>query len=210
METASVHTPNPQRTRRTRQVAAVTVVAALMFGAGYAASWLRPAATTGAGPESAFAADVNAAGGQGLASLADLLPGLEAKVAANPTDMSQRMLLAQTYVELGQADKGIAQLRVLRKQNSADSESAILLATALLARGTPADLAEADKLLDDTARSKPAVLPTVRLYQGDIRMKQGDRAGAIQIWKGYLVQMPASDPRRALYEERIAQADGRT
>ena len=209
METAGINTRNTQRSQRQRRAAAIAGVAALMFGAGYAIGWLRPAVSAGTEADAAFAAGVNEASGQPLASLADLLPGLEAKVAANPQDHSQRLLLAQTYVELGRHDKGIEQLRVLRKQNPADTESTILLATTLLARGSPADLGEADKLLEDTARNTPAVLSMVRLYQGEIRMKQGDRAGAIRIWKGYLAQMPANDPRRALYEERIAQADSR-
>lgn len=96
----------------------------------------------------------------------DLLPRLEAKVAANPLDADQRRLLAQTYVELGQYDKGIEHLRVLHKQAPRDNPTTILLATSLMQRGTPADLNESHKLLENAVQVNPAVAPMARLYQG--------------------------------------------
>ena len=43
----------------------------------------------------------------GSASLSGLVAGLEKKVAANPGNIDQQLLLAQTYKELGSRDKGV-------------------------------------------------------------------------------------------------------
>ena len=173
----------------------------LLFGGGY---WL---GNWRAAPPPDASAFGEQAGGTGanLGSLADLLPGLEAKVKANPNDDSQRSLLAQTYAELGQFDKSIEQLRVLRKQQPKEIEHQILLAMSLLSRGQSSDLQESGQLLDDAARQKPEALVMVRLYQGEIRLKQGDAKGAVKIWKDYLAQMGPADPRRGMFEERITQ-----
>ncbi len=186
---------------RTWRVVAVAAIVLALFGGGY---WLGNWRAAPPPDVSAFGdqADVSNAT---LASLADLLPGLEAKVKASPNDASQRSLLAQTYSELGQFDKSIEHLRVLRKQQPADMEHRILLAMSLMARGTPADLRESSQLLDEAARQKPEALVMVRLYQGEIRLKQGDARGAVKIWKDYLAQMTPTDPRRGMFEERIAQ-----
>jgi cytochrome c-type biogenesis protein CcmH/NrfG len=184
----------------------ILAIAMLMFGAGYGFGWFRSA---GAANAESPADMGNPGEGKKVASLGDLLPGLEAKVAANPGDASQRMLLAQTYAELGQRDKSIEQLRAVRKQTPGDTEATILLATSLLERGGAADLKESFALLDAAVRAKPAVVPMARLYQGEIRMKLGDKAGAVKIWKDHVAQMSAGDPRRSMFQERIEQAGGR-
>jgi len=178
----------------------------LMFGVGYSLGWLR----ADAAPEGEPVAQtgMTQAASPGVASLGDLLPRLEAKVAADPRDNGQRMLLAQTYVELGQHTKAVEQLRLLHKQAPHDNPTTILLATSLMQQGTPAELRESSKLLDEAVREKPAVMPMARLYQGDIQMKLGDAPGAVKIWKDYLGKMSAADPRRAMFEEKIAQASG--
>jgi cytochrome c-type biogenesis protein CcmH/NrfG len=173
----------------------------ILFGGGYLVGQWRSVPP----PDAAEFGDQADVGGGKLSSLADLLPGLEAKVKASPNDASQRSLLAQTYAELGQFDKSIEQLRILRKQQPKDMEHQILLAMSLLSRGKPADLAESGRLLDEAARQKPEALVMVRLYQGEIRLKQGDAKGAVKIWKDYLAQMAPTDPRRGVFEERIAQ-----
>jgi cytochrome c-type biogenesis protein CcmH/NrfG len=138
--------------------------------------------------------------------LEDLLPSIEAKVAANPGDMDQRVLLARTYVELGQRDKGITALRALRKDAPQNTEVLILLATTLSGGGRPEELREALGVYDAAVQLKPAVAPMARLYQGEALEKLGDGKGAIKVWKEYLATMPTSDQRRALFEQHIAAA----
>lgn len=185
---------------------AAAVFVLLMFGIGYSLGWMQ----TGATQESEPSAQTGMSGATNpsVASLADLLPRLEAKVAAAPRNYEQRLLLAQTYVELGQSAKGVEQLRRLHKQVPHDNPTTILLATSLIQQGTQADLRESSKLLEEALREKPAVMPMVRLYQGDIQMKLGDVPGAVKIWKDYLGKMSSGDPRRALFEEKISQASG--
>jgi len=178
----------------------------LMFGAGYSLDRLR----SDAAPEGELTtqAGLDQPASPAVASLADLLPQLEAKVAADPRNREQRLLLAQTYVELGQHAKGVEQLRSLRKQAPQDIPATLLLATSLIQQGTQDGLREAAKLLGEAVYAKPAVMPMVRLYQGDIQMKLGDAPGAVSIWKDYLGKMSSGDPRRALFEEKITWAAG--
>jgi cytochrome c-type biogenesis protein CcmH len=180
----------------------VAVIAALLVVVGFAFGWFRPKAEWAAPPHAQETVS-------SVASLADLLPGLEAKVAANPKDISHRLLLAQTYTELGQRDKSIKELRAVHKAEPQNNQATILLATALQEGNAPADLREAHKLLEEAVRRNPAVSPMARLYQGDILMKLGDAKGAMKVWKDYLGQMPAGDPRRGMFEEKIAQASAR-
>jgi cytochrome c-type biogenesis protein CcmH/NrfG len=143
-----------------------------------------------------------------VASLADLLPGLEAKVAANPKDVGQRLLLAQTFNELGQRDKGIRELRIIHRAEPKNTEVTILLGAALMESDSRTDLNDALSLLDEAVRLNPAVSPMARLYQGDIRVKLGDTQGAVRIWQDYLNHMSAGDQRRTMFQDRIAAATG--
>ncbi len=193
-------------TRRIVVLLGAAGIALALFGMGYGFGRSHTDAT--AEPEPRFGtlpptAEQPAAAT--AASLGDLLPGLEAKVAANPRDADLRVLLAQTYGELGQRDKGIQELRAAHRIAAQDTRITILLATALMEGNVPKELREAHKLLDEAVRLKPAVAPMARLYQGEIQVKLGDRPGAVRIWKTYLGQMPADDPRRGMFEEKIAQ-----
>lgn len=93
----------------------------------------------------------------------------------------------------------------MHKQAPRDNPTTILLATSLMQRGTPADLNKSYKLLENAVQVNPAVAPMARLYQGDIKLKLGDAAGAVKIWKAYIGKMSEGDPRRAMFEEKIAQ-----
>lgn len=195
--------------RRLTLMLSVAGVALVMFGIGYGVAHLQP------GAESADGADRNAvtppspAAPVNAGNLADLLPGLEAKVAANPNDVEQRVLLGQTYGELGQRDKAIKELRTAHRAAPQDARVTILLATALMDGGPQSDLRESYKLLGEAVSRKPEVAPMARLYQGDILVKLGDSKGALKVWKEYLGRMPAGDPRRALFEDKIAQASSK-
>lgn len=182
-------------------------IALALFGVGYGLG--RTGTDAGTEPEAKFGSlspEAEQPASTAAGSLSSLLPGLEAKVAANPRDADLRMLLAQTYGELGQRDKSIKELRAAHQIAAQDTRITILLATALMEGNAPKDLREASKLLDEAVRSKPAVAPMARLYQGEIQTKLGDKPGAVKIWKTYLGQMPTDDPRRGMFEEKIAQA----
>ena len=188
-------------------ILSIAGVALVMFGIGYGVAHFPPGAETASGAsQNAESPAPSPAAPMKAGNLADLLPGLEAKVAANPNDVDQRVLLAQTYGELGQRDKGVKEMRTAHRAAPQDARITILLATALMDGGPQSDLRESYKLLGDAVSRKPEVAPMARLYQGDILMKLGDNRGALKVWKEYLGKMPAGDPRRTLFEDKIAQA----
>ena len=193
-------------------ILALVGLALLMFGVGYGLGQLKPEPASQAkmggnpGGEMPPPASPEQAP-KSAGNLADLLPGLEAKVAANPDNMNLRVLLGQTYSELGQWDKAIEELRTAHRTAPKDARITILLATALMnGGGAEKDMRESYKLLGEAVRIKPEVAPMARLYQGDILMKLGEEKHALKVWKDYLGKMPADDPRRKLFENQIAQA----
>ncbi len=198
--------PTKPSHRLTFMLVAVGVVL-VMFGVGYGLGQIHPddAAKSGGNPGDETAPPA-AQPAPSAGNLADLFPGLEAKVAANPDNIDQRVLLGQTYAELGQRDKAIKELHTAYRAAPQDARIAIVLATALMNDGTPAELRESFKLLGEAVGRKPEVAPMARLYQGDILTKLGDEQGALRIWKDYLRKMPAGDPQRTLFEDKIAQA----
>jgi cytochrome c-type biogenesis protein CcmH/NrfG len=172
------------------------------FAVGYLAGDHAPAPE--AGPEMPVAVPMgNSADAKPLARLEDLLPGLETKVAADPGDFDRRLLLARTYLEIGNREKGIAALRALRRDVPQNSEAVILLANALLNGSERKEWREALGMFDEAVRTRPAVAPMARLYQGEALLKLGDRPGALRTWKDFVRTLPPGDAQRALFEERI-------
>lgn len=139
-----------------------------------------------------------------LPSLNDLLPGLEAKVAANPRDVDSRLLLAQTYAEVGQRDKALQNLKRLRTEQPANAHVAFVSAAVLMAGGDAGELRQAFDLLEQS-RTQPALAPMARLYQGEIRLRQGDAAGARTLWQDELRQLAPDDRHRGLLEAELAK-----
>jgi hypothetical protein len=139
--------------------------------------------------------------------LGDLLPRLEAKVAANPGDIDGRILLAQTYNELGQRAKGLESMRKLRQELPLNDRVSFALGALLMKSDAKPDLQEALKLLEVSSASKQAAINNLaRVYQGQDMVKLGDSKGAIKLWSSYLKTLPAGDERRAQVEAELAKA----
>jgi len=143
------------------------------------------------------------AGAPQLPSLNDLLPGLEAKVATNPRDIDSRLLLAQTYAEVGQRDKALKNLTALRSEQPGNAHVAFVSAAVLMAGGDAGELRQAFDLLEQS-RKQPALAPMARFYQGEIRLRQGDTAGARTLWQDELRKMAPDDRQRGLFEAELA------
>jgi cytochrome c-type biogenesis protein CcmH/NrfG len=139
-----------------------------------------------------------------VSSLNELLPGLEAKVAANPQDVDSQILLAQTYAELGQVQKGQELIDKLHQKFPENSRVPFARAKMLMAGTTPADLRKAIHLFEESALNEPTVVHLARLHQGQILLRLGDRERAIQIWRDYIATLPAGDERRTLIESELA------
>lgn len=143
------------------------------------------------------------------AGLGSLVAGLEKKVAANPDNLNQQVLLARTYKELGQRGKGIAQLRPLHQKYSTNADISAALADLLMTGTNKTELQEAFQLFDDVAREQPSLASVARLRQGEIQVKLGDTPRALKIWREQLSKLPKGDEERAVFEQQIAQNSGK-
>lgn len=139
-----------------------------------------------------------------VSSLNELLPGLEAKVAAHPQDIDLQILLAQTYAELGQLQKGQELMDKVHQKFPEDSRVPFARAKILMAGKAPADLRRAIHLFEESAHSDPKIVHLARLHQGQILLRLGDRERARQIWGDYIATLPVGDERRSLIEVELA------
>ena len=181
-----------------KREAAVSSSAALM---PFTAPMAGRVAASGAG-----AGPLGPADSGGAPGLGDLLPRLEAKVAANPGDIDGRILLAQTYNELGQPAKGLESLRKLRRELPLNDRVAFALGTFLMKSEARPDLQEAEKLLElGTASKQPTISNLAHVYRGQVMVKLGDSAGALKLWRTYLNTLPAGHEGRAAIEAELAK-----
>jgi cytochrome c-type biogenesis protein CcmH/NrfG len=109
-------------------------------------------------------------------SLSGLVAGLEKKVAANPENIDQQLLLAQTYNQLDNRAKSLQLLHSLNKQEPKNAQVKITLATILMTGEDKQELKEASQLFDNAIKLNPEVASMARLYQGEIRVKLDNMA----------------------------------
>lgn len=109
-------------------------------------------------------------------SLGGLVAGLEKKVAANPENVDQQLLLAQTYSELDNRTKSIKLLRALYKQAPKNAQVKITFATILMKSDDKQELKEASQLFDEAIKLKPEAASMAKMYQGEIKVKLGNIA----------------------------------
>ena len=137
--------------------------------------------------------------------LSGLLSGLEAKVAANPEDTGKRLLLAQTYNELGMVEKALKTLRKLQTEQPDNTSIQLVLAEILSKSSDSKDLKESLQLLDKLAKDKSIKQYLVHLYRGNALIRQQDHKGALESWKASLADMPEGDNRRAMLQQRVGE-----
>lgn len=106
-------------------------------------------------------------------SLSSLVTGLEKKVVANPENIDQQLLLAQTYNELDNRARSLKLLRDLNKKTSSNPQVKITLATILMSGTDKQELKEAYQLFDKAITLNPEVSKMAKLYQGEIKVKLG-------------------------------------
>ena len=138
-----------------------------------------------------------------------LLKGLEEKVAADPSNVNNRLLLAQTYNELGMQDKALKEMRELHKQNPDHGRINLILGSILSRSNDQEKVKESLALLDKASGDKTIQQYLVNLYKGDALIRMQDHDGALKHWKMALEKMPPSDNRRAMLEQRIAELSTR-
>ena len=135
--------------------------------------------------------------------LESLVAGMEQKVAADPT-VSNRLLLAQTYNELGMQDKALAGMRELQKEKPDDGRVSLVLSSMLSRSNDEKKLKESLTILDKLSGDKTIQQYLVNMYKGDALIRTQDHDGALKHWKLALEDMPPADNRRAILEKRIA------
>lgn len=136
--------------------------------------------------------------------LAGLLKGLEDKVKAAPGNLSNHLLLAQTYRELGMGDKAIVSLRELKKDHPDHPRLNLILAS-LLSRSDKAEaLKESLEILTKLSGESSVKQYLVNMYQGDALMRSNDKKGALTHWKAALSEIPENDSRHQQIERQIA------
>ena len=138
-----------------------------------------------------------------VASLSALLPRLEAKVVAEPDDVDLQILLAKTYLELDQKQKGKELLDRIQQRFPQSQHLPFLQAKILMESVDMADLQKAVSLLEESARRRPAASHVARLYQGRTLIRLGKRQQAIDVWRDYIGTLPPDDQRRLLLEAEL-------
>lgn len=139
--------------------------------------------------------------------LEDLLAGLESKVRADPANVANRILLAQTYQELGSREKALSEARDIVAKNSSHSRARLVLASILSTGDQQPELTEAMTLLEGLRADTEVQQSLVQMYLGDAQAHLGDRQGALDHWQSALESMPATDNRRADVQRRISNLE---
>lgn len=150
-----------------------------------------------------FGSGASDAGQSGAPAIDALVGGLEAKVKSDPENLDNRILLAQTYRELGRLDDAKRELRNIQKQDSNNVRANLVLASILSQSDDSKELQESLKLLSDIKTDASIQPYMVDLYRGDALSHQHNNEGALKSWKQALAAMPKSDARYAILEKKI-------
>lgn len=144
--------------------------------------------------------------GQVAPMLGDLVGRIEEKVKAEPSNIGNQILLAQTYSELGRNDDGIAVLRKIPAGKPETSRANIVLASLLANTSQPDAISEAFKLLDSASKADAAQKGYAELYRGKIYLAQGKSDVAIKTWEAALKKLSATDNARSQIEDELSKA----
>ena len=155
----------------------------------------------------ASAPDSKAGGRLTAPDLSSLLGRMEDKVKAEPGNISNRLLLAQTYNELGLADKALEEARAAAGQFPDHTRAKLVLASILSNRKNETELKEAVAVLKGLRGNAEVKQYLVEMYLGNAWIRMGDHQSAKDSWKLALEGMPVSDNRRAKIEKSIADLD---
>ena len=162
--------------------------------------------STAPAPITPQASPVVKGGGQVAPMLGDLVGRIEEKVKADPANIGNQILLAQTYSELGRNDDGIAVLRKVPAGKPETPRAQIVLASLLAKNGQPEAFTEAFKLLDAAPKVDATQKGYAELYRGKVYLAQGKKDVAIKTWDAALKKLPATDNARAQIEDELSKA----
>lgn len=166
---------------------------------------LKPQAPGGDTPRIVANMNQQRSGSVSAPGLENLVKGLEDKVAADPANVNNRLLLAQTYNELGMQDKALTEMRSLQKENPENGRINLILGSILSSSNDQEKVKESLELLDKASADKTIQQYLVHMYRGDALIRMQDHEGALKQWKLALQDMPPADNRRARLEKRVSE-----
>jgi predicted negative regulator of RcsB-dependent stress response len=143
------------------------------------------------------------ANSSGAPAIDTLVGGLEAKVKADPGNLNNRLLLAQTYKELGRQEDATQELRNILKQDPSNARADLILASILSQSDDQKELQESLQLLAKIPSDAPIQPYMIDLYRGDALSRQNNTKDALKNWKQALATMPKSDARYANLEKKV-------
>jgi predicted negative regulator of RcsB-dependent stress response len=117
--------------------------------------------------------------------------------------MDNRILLAQTYKELGRAPDALTELRSIQQQQPDNPRANLVLASILSQSSDPKELDEALALLSKIKDDITVQPYLIYMYKGDALIRKQDHQGALENWKQALATMPESDGRYAVLEKKV-------
>lgn len=145
-------------------------------------------------------------GQQSGAPAIDALVGrLEEKVKSDPGNLNNRILLAQTYKELGRSPDALQVLRKVHDEEPENSRANLVLASILSQSDDANDLQEALQLLEQVTKDITVQPYLIHMYRGDAFIRQKNHEEALTNWKEALASMPESDARYADLEKKVME-----
>ena len=166
----------------------------------------RPIQLSPPGSQTNIIGQFNTGSGQqqsGAPAIDALLGRLEEKVKADPGNLDNRILLAQTYKELGRIPDATKELRNIQNQDPNNSRANLVLASILSQSNDQIELEESLQVLAKISGDDKVQPYLVELYRGDTLMNQKNLEGALKSWKQALVDMPKSDARYTILEKNV-------
>ena len=139
----------------------------------------------------------------GAPAIDALVGRLEDKVKADPANVDNRILLAQTYKELGRAPDALQEVRSIHEQHPDNSRANLVLASILSQSSDPKELQEALGLLENIKDDITVQPYLIQMYRGDALIRQQNHQGALESWKQALESMPQTDARYTLLEKKV-------
>jgi cytochrome c-type biogenesis protein CcmH/NrfG len=139
----------------------------------------------------------------GAPAIDALLGRLEEKVKADPGNLDNRILLAQTYKELGRMPDALQELRSIQQQHPENSRANLVLASILSQSSDPKELEEALQVLSNVKEDAGIQPYLIHMYQGDALIRQQNHEGALEKWQQALTTMPKSDVRYGVLEKKV-------
>jgi predicted negative regulator of RcsB-dependent stress response len=115
------------------------------------------------------------------------------------------MLLAQTYAEVGEVEKGLQLLRELKAKEPENLKIDLVLASVLGKSNNPAELNEALKLLAMIEQKDESKIGPILLQRGRLYIKMGEKESARKEWEQALTRLPEGSGYRKQAELELAR-----